>query len=188
MRYSWLIVVALCGALSLGGCGGGDDGDDSGGGGTPAATESGGDPAATPESEETAAPEALAKRTVEAAGERDTTLDIEVTELAVSGELAKLVLRYTAHDPTPPEDGDVLLSDLNDVTLVEVTLVDPVNLKRYYVVEDTSGQSLQTDSVNVPIDGPAEAEYTFAAPPADVEKVDVSVGNWPTIRDVPIQR
>jgi hypothetical protein len=189
MGQSRIVVVALCaGALALAGCGGGDDGgDDPDGAGTPAKTA---EPGATASPEETAAPEALAKETVKARGTSEATVDVEVTGLAVSGQLATLTLQYTAHDPEAAEDAQYRLVDLHGGDTLFVTLVDPVNLKRYHVVEDTSGERLESADidVDVPVDTPTTAEYTFAAPPAGVEKIDVSVGDWPTLRDVPIER
>jgi hypothetical protein len=184
-------VVALCAALLVG-CGGGD-GDDGNSAATPTPTGSPAEPGATAEpggTEEPAGGEAAAKQTVEAREAGEATLDIEVIGLRVSGELSTLSLRYTAHDPEAGEGSDHRLVDLHGGRRVFVTLVDPVNLKRYHVVEDTSGEELQTADldVDVPVDGSVTAEYTFAAPPDGVDKIDVSVGDWPPFRDVPIER
>jgi hypothetical protein len=194
MRRSWLIVAAVCGVLGLGGCFGGDDGDDSGG--SPAATPT---PAAG--TEETATPTptatveggtegALAQRTVKARGSRSTTVDIAVLGLEVQGKLAQLTLSFAAHDPEAAPDDSPSLYELNDQQPLYVTLVDPVNLRRYNVVSDSGGQKLESGAVEtaVPIDGSTDARYMFAAPPPDVTEIDVSVGDWPTFRDVPIQR
>jgi hypothetical protein len=192
MGHSRIAVVTLCaGALVIGGCGGGDDGgDDPDRTPTPAANGSPAEPGATAEPQETATPAALAEETVKARGASGTTVDIQVVGLKVSGQLATLTLQYTAHDPEATEDTQYRLVDLHGGDTLFVTLVDPVNLKRYHVVEDTSGERLESADidVDVPVDTPATAEYTFAAPPAGVEKIDVSVGDWPTIRDVPIER
>jgi hypothetical protein len=190
MGHSRIAVAALCaGALVLGGCGGGD-GDDPDRTASPAASGSPAEPGVTASPEETATPEALAEETVKARGASGTTVDIEVTGLRVSGRLATLTLQYTAHDPEATPETQYRLVDLHGGDTLFVTLVDPVNLKRYHVVEDTSGERLESADidVDVPVDTPTTAEYTFAAPPAGVEKIDVSVGDWPTIRDVPIER
>jgi hypothetical protein len=195
MGHSRIAVVALCAAaLALGGCGGGDDGgDDPDRAATPAAGGSSAEPGATAEPEETASaesPEAVTKVTVDAREAGETTLDIEVLGLKVSGELATLTLQYTAHDPEATADAEYRLVDLHGGSTLFVTLVDPVNLKRYHVVEDSSGERLESADIDVtvPVDDSVTAEYTFAAPPAGVDKIDVSVGDWPTIRDVPIER
>jgi hypothetical protein len=194
MGHVRIAVLALCGALLVvGGCGGGDGDDDGNSAATPTATASPAEPGATAEpggTEEPAGGEAVATQTVEARESGETTLDIEVMGLQVSGELATLSLRYTAHDPEPDEDAVHRLVDLHGGRRLFVTLVDPVNLKRYHVVEDTSGESLSALDLNVdvPVEDSVTADYTFAAPPADVDTIDVSVGDWPPFRDVPIER
>jgi hypothetical protein len=192
MGHFRIAVVALCGALLLAvGCGG--DGDDDSSAATPTPTASPAEPGATAEpggTEEPAAGEALAKQTVDAREAGEATLDIEVMALRVSGRLATLSLRYTGHDPEAGEGTNHRLVDLHGGRRVFVTLVDPVNLKRYHVVEDTSGEDLQTADldVDVPVGDSVTADYTFAAPPDGVDKIDVSVGDWPPFRDVPIER
>jgi uncharacterized protein (DUF2147 family) len=198
------LVIALLGAtMALTGCGG-DDGESGGGSQDQAAT-----PEATAEAEaeqtatatatataeeeadDAAAEGALAEQKgLKARGARETTVDIAVTGLEVDGELATLSLVYTMHAPDEPPDTSYSLYDLNGQDPLYVTLVDPVNLKRYNVVEDSEGQALQTGAVetDVPLDASATAQYTFAAPPPDVTEIDVSVGDWPTFRDIPITR
>jgi hypothetical protein len=200
------VVAALCaGGLIAGGCGG-DDGD-SGSERQNQAANPTRTPTATAESEQTATPTptaegtaspeggavegALAEQTgLKARGARETTVDIAVTGLEVDGELATLSLAFTMHEPEAPEDTSYSLYDLNGQQPLYVTLVDPVNLKRYNVVQDSSGQKLETGAVetDVPIDSSTTAHYTFAAPPPDVTEIDVSVGDWPTFRDIPITR
>jgi hypothetical protein len=200
------IVVVLCGvALIVGGCGGDDDG---GGASNDAQQDEAATPAATDETEGTTTPTATATAEVEteaggtaenaiaeqkdlkARGARETTVDIAVTGLQVDGELATLSVSYTMHSPEAAPDTSYSLYELNGQSPLYVSLVDPVNLKRYTVVEDSDGQSLQTNAVrtDVPLDASATAQYTFAAPPPDVMEIDVSIGDWPAFRDVPIQR
>ena len=191
MRHSRVIVVALCGVLLLAGCGGGgdDDGGDNpeGGAGTPAATNA---------PEETATPEpttedALAEQTVEARDGSDVTVDIAVLALRVQGELATLELSFTPHDPDAATDAEYAVQDLHGTPSgVLMTLVDPVNLKRYLVVRDSDENALETNLALAvaPADGTVRSEHTFAAPPPDVAQIDVSVGDWTTFRDVPIER
>jgi hypothetical protein len=200
MRYSWLIVLALSGALALGGCGGGDDGDDSGGAAaTPTATsEAPAEETATPTPTETPDPatvegapeDAQATQTVKARGARNTTIDLAVLGLEVQGKLATLTLSFTVHNPEAAPDADYSLYDLNGEEALLVSLIDPVNLRRYNVVKDSSGEELQSGYIQTraALDVPETARYTYAAPPPDVTKIDVSVGDWPTFRDVPIQR
>jgi hypothetical protein len=196
MRHSRMIVVALCGALSLGGCFGGDD--DGDGGSQAQNTDT---PAATSAPEETATAtatataedgteDAVATQTVKARGARETTVDIAVLGLRVDGELATLTLSFTPHDPEAAPDTEYTVGELNDGNHLFVTLVDPVNLKRYEVVEDSDDNVLETRAAltSVPLDASVTTQHTFAAPPPDVSELDVSVGDWPTFRDVPVER
>jgi hypothetical protein len=194
------LVIALCGAvLGLVGCGG-DDGDS--GNEDQAAT-----PEATTEAEQTATPTETAtaeettddpaaegalaeQKGLKARGSRETTVDIAVAGLEVDARLATLSLVYTMHSPEAAPDTSYSLYDLNGQQPLYVTLVDPVNLKRYNVVQDSEGRALESGAVetDVPLDGSTTAQYTFAAPPPDVTEIDVSVGDWPTFRDIPITR
>jgi hypothetical protein len=196
------LVLGLCGAaLIAAGCGGGDDddGSQSGQGATATPTTEGSGGTATPTATATAAaggepagsPPTLAEQTgLKARGARTTTLDIAVNELSVHGELATLRVTYSVHDPEAEPDASFSLYDLNDQQPLYVSLIDPVNLKRYNVVADSDSHKLQSGEVEtkVPLDDSTDAQYTFAAPPADVEEIDVAIGDWPTFRDVPIQR
>jgi hypothetical protein len=202
------LVLALLGvAVALGGCGG-DDGDSGDGGQDQAATPEGtaeseqaGTATPTPTATATADDEAATEpaggeavlaeqKGLKARGARETTVDIAVNGLEVNDELMTLSLTYTVHDPDAPPDEDYALYDLNGSNPLYVTLVDPVNLKRYNVVHDSESRALQSGAVEtkVPLDGSATAQYTFAAPPPDVTEIDVSVGDWPTFRDIPITR
>jgi hypothetical protein len=202
MKRSRVVVVALCGVLGQAGCGGGDDD----GGNSP--EDRADAPAATGAPEETAegaatetpatteepATEALAQTTVESRTSKDTTLEIAVRSLAVEGELAKLELSFTPHssDPDSFETGTSIdeLHAAGGGSVPLVTLVDTVNLKRYLVVRDSNDNALETDlRITRPeLDATAVSQHTFAAPPPDVTKIDVSVGDFTTFNDVPIAR
>ena len=105
-------------------------------------------------------------------------------------ELATLTLSYAVQDPEAAPDEEWSLYDLNDQQPLYVSLVDPVNLRRYKVVHDSDGQALESGEVEtkVPNEGSTTAQHTFAAPPADVTEIDVAVGDWPAFRDIPITR
>lgn len=198
MQRARIVVIALCGALSLGGCGGGDDDGDGNSpenrAGTPTATSA---PEETATATSTPAPEeeteeAVATQTVKARGEhaRSATVDLAVQSLRVDGELATLTLSFTPHDPEAAPDTGYTIDELNDDNNLFVSLVDTVNLKRYVVVEDSDNDALETRThiTSAPLDASATTQHTFAAPPADVSEIDVFVGDWPPFRDVPIER
>jgi hypothetical protein len=198
MGRSWLIALALCGVLGLVGCGG-DDGDDRAG--TPATTaapeetaDDGAAPSPTAEPTTTAEPETqdpLVARTVKARTRKTTTLDIAVQSLQVTGKLATLELSFTPHD-SDAESYDSSIADLNSIGggPPQIALVDPVNLKRYVVVNDAADNDLESLlAVTRPEpDATAVTTHTFAAPPPDVTKIDVAVADFTTFHDVPIER
>lgn len=130
----------------------------------------------------------LAKATFPSSMAPGATVDVALNELKVDGRLARLSVTMTPHArgaterPTPYR--------LNNGSGLGTSLIDTVNLKRYVVVKDSSGQSLQSDDVttNLTNDQPGMLSYTFAAPPQDVDQVDVQLGSWPVFQHVPVAR
>lgn len=119
------------------------------------------------------------------------TVQISVLGLQVQGQLATLRLGFTPHDPTKSADQTISLFDMACHGNTDVTLVDPVQLKRYVVVKDSAHNQLAPDSVGgiQAVSGQTSTGgWVFAAPPASVTAVDVQVGDWPTFRNIPIQR
>ncbi|MQA87423.1 MAG: hypothetical protein GEV03_23050 [Streptosporangiales bacterium] len=116
--------------------------------------------------------------------------------LQVKGRLATLTLTWTPKFPKAAAQDDVWgdsslsLFEMAGETSVWMTLVDPVNLKRYNVVRDGSGNWLQTNENNTETRNgrPLTAHYTFAAPPPQVEKLDVYANDIVLFRDVPVTR
>lgn len=134
----------------------------------------------------------LAQRTVRVPGSATATVDIAVTGLAVQDKLATLTARFTPHFPDEASDKSFSLYDMSDNALDtnQVSLVDPVGLKRYLVVEDANRNPLGSDEVNTEAmnNSPVVAHWTFAAPPPNVTKIDVDLGPFPAFNDVPISR
>lgn len=140
----------------------------------PAAVDTGDAAAADPA-------KAIASTTVDAQTGR---VDISVLSLTAQGKLAQLALSIT-----PPAD-DSGFRSINRVFggVPAVSLVDPVNLKRYVVVKDSAGKELGAGNAPVAFKGSTTLNYTFAAPPEDVATVDVQFGDFPPFRSVPISR
>ena len=92
---------------------------------------------------------ALAKETVPAPDSKDGTVDIAVLGLAVQGQLATLSVRFIPHFPSEPADKSISLYDMsgNALNQDQVSLVDPVGLKRYLVVKDSNNVALGSDEV-----------------------------------------
>lgn len=135
---------------------------------------------------------AIAQQTVRAPNSKDGTVDIDVLGLAVQGNLATLSVRFTPHFPDKSPGDSISLYDMSDNALdpIDVSLVDPVGLKRYLVVRDSNNDSLGSDEVDTEAvnNSSVIAHYTFAAPPASVTKIDVDLGPFPPFNNVPISR
>ncbi|MQA93215.1 MAG: hypothetical protein GEV11_00750 [Streptosporangiales bacterium] len=183
-----LLMGGLTGCGSLGGLFGGDKaaegqaegGSDSGSG------ESGDVQSSTADTKNV-----IGKATFDAPVADGAKVEIAVHQLKVNGKLAELVFSVTPRVPAGGlDDEEVSPYDLNGSHGFDVTLIDPVNLKRYMVVKDSSGQELKPDDVFTKIRNNQQLvmRYTFAAPQAGVDKVDVQINNWGSFRDVPVQR
>ncbi|WP_433467361.1 hypothetical protein [Spirillospora sp. CA-128828] len=116
-------------------------------------------------------------------------VDIAIMGLKVKGKLATLTVQFVPHVPGV-EPNRMNAYGLNGRNGLNTSLIDPVNLKRYVVVKDSSGKELQTDEIFTQMtnDQPTSSFYTFAAPPDSVKSIDVQLGNWPTFRNVPVER
>ena len=116
-------------------------------------------------------------------------IDIAIMGIRIRGKLATLTTQYTPRIPPGGEDKPNPY-DLNGGNGLGTSLIDPVNLKRYVVVKDSSGDELETDDIftHIANNQTGTFSYTFAAPPENVESVDVQIGAWPTFRNIPIER
>ncbi|TDC54935.1 hypothetical protein E1281_15015 [Actinomadura sp. KC345] len=116
-------------------------------------------------------------------------IDIAIMGIKVRGKLATLSTQYTPHIPPGGEDNPNPY-ELNGRNGLGTSLIDPVNLKRYVVVKDSSGDEMETDDIftHIANNQTGTFSYTFAAPPENVEAVDVQIGAWPTFRNIPIER
>lgn len=126
-------------------------------------------------------------------GGYDLTLDI--TDLKRQGQSATLSFRITNTDGEDAEYGwemyGELGTDTNDTTVSGVTLVDPVNAKKYLVArsgedEDSPCACSPTNAVYLYIGDSAAFYAAYAAPPPDVTTVNVEFPTFGTVTDVPI--
>ncbi|NJP89273.1 hypothetical protein HCN51_07405 [Nonomuraea sp. FMUSA5-5] len=195
MRKTFALAVA---AIALAGCGV-LPGQQGGGGEerqTRAAAEGQATPASTaPQEQASSAPpqqtEVIASREAKVGGgDMYGKARVDVTGLKRQGRTLSLTWTVTALD------GDVNLhnglgSGPLDFTVSSVALIDPVNAKRYRVARNgtdqgaacvcsgTQGQFLKP--------GEASTLYAvFAAPPADVTKINIEMPMFGVITDVPI--
>jgi hypothetical protein len=133
----------------------------------------------------------LAQETVKESCSPGATVTIAILGLHVHGQLATLELGFTPHDPNASSDDKISLFDMTCNGTTDVTLVDPVGLKRYVVVADADQDHLEPNpvfGVQAVSGQTATGNWVFAAPPASVTSINVQVANWPTFTNVPIQR
>ncbi|MFB4310690.1 hypothetical protein [Actinomadura sp. GTD37] len=120
---------------------------------------------------------------------KDATIDIAVMGLRAKGRLATLSVQLTPHIPAPTTDR-INAYALNGEHGLGTSLIDPVNLKRYVVVKDSGGKELETDDIFTKMTNHQATPFffTFAAPPENVQAIDVQIGTWPTFRNIPVGR
>lgn len=170
-----LITGGLTGCSPLGGGSG-----DSGGSGADAAA------GGAPGYDRNAEP--VTKATFDSPAAPGGKVDIAIMNLKVRGRLATLNTEFTPRLPSGPDSTTPYR--LNGRQGLDVSLIDPVNLKRYVVVKDSRGRELATDDVTTHIrnNERGHVHFTFAAPPEDVKALDVQIGAWPAFRDIPVER
>lgn len=150
-------------------------------------------PSATPQETSGAATvdtaKVLAKATYDAPFAPKGTVDIAVHGLKRRGKLLDLTISVTPHNPENTGGGKISLYRIMGERDLFVTLIDTVNLKRHLVVKDAGGDALGPESVitNTTLDQQLVLSYTFAAPPENVTKMDVHVGDWAPFTDVPVE-
>lgn len=129
------------------------------------------------------------------------TAQLLIRGLTVRGRIA--TLRFTAvlrgwdyEEPKSPGGMPPSAPTLYDINpgasdaLPSAQLIDPVNLRRHRPLEDSEGEALAgMGYAGQSGDGqPIDASWMFAAPPADVDAMDVQIGSWPVFREVPVTR
>lgn len=87
-------------------------------------------------------------------------------------------------------DGHVTSRDVGSAAADGLQLVDGKHSKVYLVASDSRGRCLCSrwrQGLNLDNDAPVLFSATFAAPPADVTRVDVHIPSFGTVADVPVQ-
>ncbi|MFI6517225.1 hypothetical protein ACIBF1_16845 [Spirillospora sp. NPDC050679] len=177
LATTFLLTGALTGCSAFGGdssSGGGDGGGAAGPGKAANAVAKGEAKVADP-----ARP--LAKTT---AGSAKGPVELAVVSLSARGRLAHLTMSITLRG----SGGSESLYFVNGSEEPAVSLLDGVNLKRYVVVKDSADKALSAGTPSLTRDQPSTLSYTFAAPPENVQAVDVQFGRFPIFRNVPIER
>ena len=167
-------IIGICACL-LAGCGLGQD-DKGGTSGKAAVVKSESAPSSA------AAPGVpIAKATF---GARGGNVEVGLLSLTARGKLAHLAMTLTP---------DVTVKDTLGVGFfgrpdMYPSLIDPVNLKRYKVVRDSSGTFLGDGNPSMKAGAATTMNFTFAAPPENVQTIDVQYGEFPPFRNVQITR
>lgn len=94
----------------------------------------------------------VVKGTFDSPAAPGATVDIAILSLKAKGRLATLSVQFTPHVPGA-EPGRLSPYGLNGDHGLGASLIDPVNLKRYTVVEDSGGKELQSDDIYTDITG-----------------------------------
>lgn len=190
MRLAAAITATLLLAAGLSGCS--THGDESSGGGSapshgPAPSRDSA-PSHGPASHDNAA-KPVVKGTFDSPAAKGATVDIAIMGLRAKGKLATLTVQLTPHLPAT-DKRRINAYVLNGEHRLGTSLIDPVNLKRYLVVEDSDHGKMETDDIftNMTNDQAAPFSFTFAAPPENVKSIDVQIGSWPMFRDIPVER
>ncbi|GAA2641975.1 hypothetical protein [Nonomuraea recticatena] len=121
-----------------------------------------------------------------------SNLRVDITGLKRQGRIATLT--WTVHNLDPSSDHYYVGSNLGtgnlDWTVAGVSLIDPVNGKRYRVARNGTGDDATCvcSRVNQRIKGGSALEMyaVYGAPPADVSTVTVEIPNLGVFPDVPI--
>jgi hypothetical protein len=117
-------------------------------------------------------------------GARGGNVEVGLLSLTARGKLAHLAMTLTP-DATVTGTVGVLLFGRPDMY---PSLIDPVNLKRYKVVRDSGGVVLGDGNPSIRPGAATTINFTFAAPPENVQTVDVQYGDFPPFRNVQITR
>ena len=159
-------------------------------------------PAATPEQVTSATPERAPQQTAQSdsviahreasvgAGDRYGKARADITALKRQGKTLTLNWTITATDGKVNVHNGMGTAPL-DFTVSAVSLIDPVNAKRYRTARNGTGEDAEcvcsgTQGQFLEKDEASTLYAVFAAPPADVTKLNIEMPMIGVITDVPI--
>ncbi|WP_327585319.1 hypothetical protein OHA25_58200 [Nonomuraea sp. NBC_00507] len=196
MRRTIALAVAAASSVALAGCGmlPGQQG----GGGEERQSQAVSDEQATPTpkeaQEQQTAPaqqdQVIAARETKVGGGTFGKARVEITALKRQGRIVSLNWTVTATDGKVNVHNGLGTAAL-DFTVSGVSLIDPVNAKRYRVARNGTGEDAECVCSGTQgqflEEGEASTLYAvFAAPPADVTKINVEMPKFGVFTDVPI--
>ncbi|QVQ54287.1 hypothetical protein J4H86_11720 [Spiractinospora alimapuensis] len=180
LALSLILLTSGCGLLGSDDGDNGEDGADGGDGGTDAAE-------AEPGAADT--DNVVAEGTYDVPDLEGGSAHFEIHELKVQGELAQLSLSMTVEDPEGNgRSGRPTLWD-HWRSYLTVYLVDNDNGNRHATVMDENEQSIGINAHEAFDYGDTLSfGAAFAAPPEDVETMDVYIGDYPPFTEIPLVR
>jgi hypothetical protein len=187
----WLAAIAIAAALGAGGCSNKEPAAPA----TPSAPAAAAPPAAAPAPAAPAAAPPPSSVPVLATADGETPgIKAEIQELKrdsggtltlkltlVNGSSKRLDFGYAFGDP------DHQIKD--HASVGGISLIDPVNKKKYLVARDSENTCLCSRGLNHVAPGERLNVWAkFPAPPDDVQKINVSIPHFSPADDVPISR
>lgn len=151
--------------------------------------------ASAPAAEQSAQPQAdkvIATREVKVAGTGEATrIKVDITALLRQGKTVTLNWTVTGLEGTYGLQQAMSTGERLDWTVSGVSLIDPVNAKRYRVARNGTDDKAtcvcsNTNGLFLDKDESASLYAVFAAPPADVTRINVEMPSVGVFNDVPI--
>lgn len=111
------------------------------------------------------------------------TAEFGVLALRRRGDLLDLVLSITPHSE---QDGRVSVETFIGDGPSAISLLDDAGRKRYLTVPDSANRPHRTQDPPLEVGETGVRTYTFPAPGPEVTAMDVTIGDAPPLRDVPV--
>ncbi|MBB5078022.1 hypothetical protein [Nonomuraea endophytica] len=139
---------------------------------------------------QTAAPQGEGMIATRRVNDDQAVLKVEVTELRREGKMATLSWTLTVEKGEHWSVGTKMGRHNTDYTVSNVSLIDVQNAKRYRAAMSQGPEGTcactETDATTVQTGGKLSFQATYAAPPPEVGKVNITLGELGGLTDVPI--
>jgi hypothetical protein len=145
---------------------------------------------AAPDQKQSAAPQGedvIASKRIQ---DKGATIRVDVLQLQRQGKMAVLDWKITVEKGAYWTVGVKMGQHNTDYTVSNVSLIDTRNSKRYRVARSEGEQGTcactKTDATTVQRGGAQPFQAMFAAPPPEITKINVSLGELGGLTNVPI--
>ncbi|MFI6386770.1 hypothetical protein ACIBHY_14430 [Nonomuraea sp. NPDC050547] len=183
MRRQMVAVAVLASALTACGLPQGGGGEEKVAANPPAS----GTPAAP---KQTAAPQGETVIATRRVNDDQAVIKVEITELRREGKMATLSWTLTVEEGERWSVATKMGRHNTDYSVSNVSLIDVQNAKRYRAAMSTGPEGTcactKTDPTTVETGGKLSFQATYAAPPPEVGKVNITLGELGGLTDVPI--